>query len=259
MASQQPLAGKTALVTGASRGIGRAVCERLAADGARIVATARSDEALREVVAGLPGAGHAALVMDLGAAASTAHGIELLREMGRIDILVSNAGIAESKSFDKTDDAMFERMFQVNALATVRLARALVPPMIAAGFGRVVVVASNAALTGYAYTSAYCASKHAVLGWMRAAALEVAKTPVTMNAVCPGWVNTDMAKDAVERIVGKTGRSEAEARAALAAMSPQNRMVEPDEVAHVVAMLCGEGARSIHGQALAIDGGQLLR
>ncbi len=255
----EPLAGKTALVTGASRGIGRAVCERLAADGARIVATARSEAALGAVVAALPGAGHAALVMDLASRASTAHGLDLLGAMGRIDILVSNAGVAESKPFDKTDDAMFERMFQINALATVRLARVLVPPMIAAGFGRVVVVASNAALTGYPYTSAYCASKHAVLGWLRAAALEVAKTAVTMNAVCPGWVDTDMAKEAVTRIVGKTGRSEDEARAALAAMSPQNRMVAPHEVAHAVAMLCGDGARSIHGQALAIDGGQLSR
>ena len=251
-----PLAGKIAFVTGASRGIGRAICHRLAADGATVVASARTESALASLVLELPGEGHRVVPMDLGAAASID---AALAHVGDVDILVSNAGIAESKPYDRTDDATFLRLFEVNALATARLARVLMPKMIARGFGRVVVVASNAGLSGYAYSSAYCASKHAVLGWMRAVAHEVARTPVTLNAVCPGWVDTDMAQQAVSRIAGKTGRSEGDARAVLAAMSPQNRMVTSEEVAHLVASLCHEHARSIHGQALAMDGGQLMR
>jgi NAD(P)-dependent dehydrogenase (short-subunit alcohol dehydrogenase family) len=253
-----PLSGKTALVTGASRGIGRAICERLAAEGARVLASARTESALVELVASLPGSGHRALPMDVGDAASIDAALASVRGE-TIDILVSNAGIAESKAYDRTDDATFLRLFEVNALASARLARLLVPKMIARGFGRVVVVASNAGLSGYAYTSAYCASKHAVVGWVRAVAHEIARSEVTVNAVCPGWVDTDMAHEAVARISGKTGRSEEDARAVLAAMSPQNRMVTPLEVAHLVACLCHDEARSIHGQALALDGGQLMR
>ncbi len=251
-----PLAGKRALVTGASRGIGLAVCRHLAAAGASVLASARTEAALLALVAELPGVGHRALTMDLGDAASIEAALSLV---GDVDILISNAGIAESKPYDRTDDALFLRLFEVNALATARLARVLMPKMVARGFGRVVVVASNAGLSGYSYSSAYCASKHAVVGWMRAVAHEVARTPVTVNAVCPGWVDTDMAGDAVSRIVGKTGRSEADARATLAAMSPQNRMVTAEEVAFLVGSLCHEHARSIHGQALAMDGGQLMR
>jgi NAD(P)-dependent dehydrogenase (short-subunit alcohol dehydrogenase family) len=232
-----PLAGRTALVTGASRGIGRAIAERLARDGAIIVAAARSKDALESLVASLPGAGHRAVTMDVADAASIERALD---EVGPIDLLVSNAGIAESKPYDRTDDATFLRLFEVNALATARLARRLVPGMVARGFGRVVVVASNAGLSGYSYTSAYCASKHAVVGWMRAVAHELARTPVTVNAVCPGWVDTDMAGDAVSRIA-------------------QNRMITPGEVAHLVATLCHEDARGVHGQALVLDGGQLMR
>lgn len=251
-----PLAGRTALVTGASRGIGRAVAERLARDGAAIVASARTTSALEALVAELPGTGHRVLPMDVGDAASIERALD---DAGAIDLLVSNAGIAESKPYDRTDDATFLRLFEVNALASARLARRLVPGMVARGFGRVVVVASNAGLSGYAYTSAYCASKHAVVGWMRAVAHEIARTAVTVNAVCPGWVDTDMASDAIARIAQKTGRSADDARATLAAMSPQQRMVTPAEVAHLVASLCHDDARSIHGQALALDGGQLMR
>lgn len=254
--SSQPLSGKTALVTGASRGIGRAVAHRLAADGARIVASARTAAALEDLVGQLGGEGHVALPMDVGDPASIA---SALASAPDVDILVSNAGIAESKPYDRTDDATFLRLFEVNALANARLARVLVPGMVARGFGRVIVVASNAGLSGYSYTSAYCASKHAAVGWMRAVAHELARTPVTVNAVCPGWVDTDMAGEAAQRIASKTGRSEEDARAALAAMSPQNRLVTSEEVAHLVASLCHEHARSLHGQAIALDGGQLMR
>jgi NAD(P)-dependent dehydrogenase (short-subunit alcohol dehydrogenase family) len=130
--------------------------------------------------------------------------------------------------------------------------------MIAKGYGRVVNIASNAGLTGYAYTTAYCASKHAMVGMTRAIALEIARTQVTINCVCPGWVKTRMAEEAVSRIATKTGRDEAEAARTLEAMSPQRRMVDASEVAHLVAMLCDNEARGVHGQAIAVDGGQVL-
>jgi NAD(P)-dependent dehydrogenase (short-subunit alcohol dehydrogenase family) len=175
-----------------------------------------------------------------------------------VDVLVNNAGAAESAPLERTSDELWDRMMAVNAGGAFALCRALIPRMIAAGWGRVINVASNAGLTGYAYTAAYCASKHAVVGLTRAIAIEVARTPVTVNAVCPGWVDTRLLDDSVARIVEKTGRSAAEARRSLEAMSPQRRLVEPGEVAHVVASLCADEARSVHGQAIAIDGGQVM-
>jgi 3-hydroxybutyrate dehydrogenase len=209
-----------------------------------------------EVAGSLPGEGHTAVEMDLADAASIDAALAVI---GDVHVLINNAGIAESKPYQRTDDEMWQRMMDVNALGPMRLCRALMPKMVEAGFGRVVMVASNAGIVGYPYSSAYCASKHAVLGYMRAVALEVARTPVTINAVCPGWVDTDMAGVAVERIANKTGKSAEDARKALEKMSPQNRWVTPEEVAEVVSMLCGHEARSIHGQAIAIDGGQVMR
>jgi NAD(P)-dependent dehydrogenase (short-subunit alcohol dehydrogenase family) len=245
------------LITGASRGIGRSIAERLAADGMRVVLCARSADALTALAASLSGSDHRAVPMDVGDPVSIEAALAAIG--GHIDVLINNAGIAESKPYTRTDDDMWERMMRVNALGPMRLCRALMPAMVEAGWGRVVIVASNAGLTGYGYSSAYCASKHAVLGYMRAVALEVASTPVTINAVCPGWVDTDMANDAVARIAGKTGKSAAQARAALEKMSPQNRWVTPEEVAGVVSMLCTEQAASILGQSIAIDGGQVMR
>jgi 3-hydroxybutyrate dehydrogenase len=182
-----------------------------------------------------------------------------LRELGRVDVLVNNAGIAESAPLEKTDDAMWDRILELDATAPYRLTRALAPAMVAAGWGRIVNLASNAGVSGYGYTSAYCAAKHAMVGFTRALAVDLARTGVTINAVCPGWVETKMAHDAVSRIVAKTGRSEQEARASLESMSPQRRMIQPEEVAHLVAMLCAHDARGIHGQAILVDGGQVLK
>jgi 3-hydroxybutyrate dehydrogenase len=251
-----PLSGRSALVTGGSRGIGLAVAERLAADGAAVCLAARGADTLAAAVTTLPGKGHRFVVMDAGDAASVDRA---LGEVGAVDVLVPCAGVAASEPYHRTDDELWDRMLRVNATGVFRLCRALVPGMVKAGWGRVVIVASNAGLSGYAYTSAYCASKHAVIGMMRAIALEIARSPVTINAVCPGWTETKMADDAIARIAAKTGRSLEEARRSLESMSPQARMVTPVEVAHAVAMLCRDEARGIHGQALAIDGGQVMR
>ena len=250
------LAGKTALVTGGGRGIGRAVAALLAEQGARVVVAGRTLSELEETAHAVGGL---ALRMDAADRASVQAALaELGARAGRVDILVNNAGVAESAPFDRTTDAMWDWMMAVNVGSAFALCRALIPPMIAAGWGRVINLASNAGLTGYAYSSAYCASKHAMIGMTRAIALEIARSNVTINAVCPGWVNTKMVDDAVAKIAGKTGRSEAEARRSLEAMSPQKRLVEPAEVAHLVAMLCSDDAKSIHGQAIAVDGGQVM-
>jgi NAD(P)-dependent dehydrogenase (short-subunit alcohol dehydrogenase family) len=250
------LAGKTALVTGGGRGIGRAIATVLAGHGARVVVAGRTVAELDETAHAVGGL---ALRMDAADRASVQAALEeLAARAGRVDILVNNAGVAESAPFDRTTDAMWDWMMAVNVGSAFALCRALIPPMITAGWGRVINLASNAGLTGYAYSSAYCASKHAMIGMTRALAVEIARTGITVNSVCPGWVNTHMADEAVRRIAEKTGKGEEQARKALEAMSPQRRLVEPDEVAHVVAMLCSDQARSIHGQSIPVDGGQVM-
>lgn len=250
------LTGRHALITGGGRGIGRAIAGRLAQEGARVIIAGRTRHEVEAAASELSGVG---LVMDVADRASVAAALAHVAEkLGPVEILVNNAGAAESAPLDRTSDELWDRMMAVNATAAFTLCRALLPPMVARGWGRVVNVASNAGLTGYAYTAAYCAAKHAVVGLTRALAMEVARSQVTVNAVCPGFVNTRLADEAVERIVDKTGKSAAEARRALTAMSPQRRLVEPTEVAHVVAMLCSDAARSVHGQSIAVDGGQVM-
>jgi NAD(P)-dependent dehydrogenase (short-subunit alcohol dehydrogenase family) len=250
------LSGRVALVTGGGRGIGRAIAERLAAGGARVVVTGRTVNEIDEVAARLGGV---AIPMDAADRASTDAAIARIRdEVGPVDLLINNAGASESAPVERTADELWDAMIAVNATSVFRITRAFLPLMIVRGFGRIVNIASNAGLTGYAYTSAYCAAKHAVVGMTRAIAAEIGKTGVTINAVCPGWTATRMVDEAVTRIAQKTGRHAEEAASALAAMSPQKRLIEPREVAHLVFSLCQEDARGIHGQAIAIDGGQVL-
>ncbi|WP_437331101.1 SDR family NAD(P)-dependent oxidoreductase [Sorangium sp. So ce381] len=251
------LEGRIALVTGGGRGIGRAIAERLAQGGARVAVAGRTLAEIEETAAAIGGV---AVRLDVGDREGAPPAIAALEgQLGHIDVLVNNAGVAESAPFDRTSDELWDRMLAVNVTGAFALCRALIPKMIARGFGRVVNVASTAGLVGCAYSTAYCASKHAMVGMTRAIAVEIARTPVTINCVCPGWVNTRMADEAISRIAEKTGRGEDAARRSLESMSPQGRMVEPAEVALVVAMLCSDEARSIHGQAIPVDGGQVMR
>ncbi len=246
------LSGKHALVTGGGRGIGEAIARALAGAGARVTVCGRGEADLKKVAQDIAG-DH--VVADLTDRASTDR---MLAAVGAVDILVNNAGIAESAPLEATTDALWDRIVELDATSPFRITRALVPGMVAKNWGRVVNVASNAGVSGYAYTSAYCAAKHALVGVTRALAVDLARTGVTINALCPGWVDTQMAAEAVARIAAKTGRAAADARAQLAAMSPQRRMITVGEVAHAALMLCFDAARGIHGQTIVIDGGAIL-
>ncbi|HEX4417055.1 MAG TPA: SDR family NAD(P)-dependent oxidoreductase [Kofleriaceae bacterium] len=247
------LAGKLALVTGGGRGIGAAIARALAKAGARVVVCGRNKIDLDAVAKEIGGI---ALRLDLTDRAQTD---EVLASVGHVDVLVNNAGVAESAALDRTSDAIWDRIMELDATAPFRVVRALVPSMVAAKWGRVINVASNAGVSGYGYSTAYCAAKHAMVGMTRALAIDLARSGVTINALCPGWVETQMLDEAVTRIAAKTGRSETEARTSLASMSPQRRMITPEEVAYAALMLCSEGARGIHGQTIVIDGGAVLK
>jgi len=248
------LAGKLALVTGGGRGIGAACARALAAAGAKVVVTGRTQADLEAIAAEIGGT---ALVCDI--ADRAAMDAMCAKLPGRIDILVNNAGVAESAALDRTSDELWDRILEIDATAPFRLIRALVPTMAKAGWGRVVNIASNAGVSGYGYSSAYCAAKHAMVGFTRALAVDLARTGVTINALCPGWVHTRMSEEAIARIAAKTGRSVEEARGQLEGMSPQRRMIDPAEVAHAALMLCADSARGIHGQTIVIDGGAILK
>jgi NAD(P)-dependent dehydrogenase (short-subunit alcohol dehydrogenase family) len=250
----ETLQGKHAVVTGASRGIGLAIARVLMAQGARITLMARDAQAL-EVAAAELGGDTAWQAVDVTNAEGVAAAFALA---GAVDILVNNAGQAASAPFGRTDAALWQRMLDVNLTGAYHCIQAALPGMLDAGWGRVVNVASTAGLTGYRYVAAYCAAKHGLVGLTRALALEVANKGVTVNAVCPGFTDTDIVADAVANIVRKTGRTEDQARAELAAANPQGRLVQPEEVAHAVAWLCMSGAAAMNGQAIAVAGGEVM-
>lgn len=239
--------GRQALVTGGGTGIGLACARALTEAGAVVIVLGRREGPLREAVAA--GAAAEWVVADL---------TEALPPLPRATILVNAAGAAESAPFGRDgDDALWRRMFEVNLFGAVAITRVLMPGMAAAGGGRVVNVASTAALKGYAYVAAYVAAKHALLGFTRALALEVAVRGVTVNAVCPGFTETPLLADSVARIVAKTGRDADAARVELARHNPQGRLVTPAEVAAAVAFLCGDAASAINGMALPVAGGEV--
>lgn len=254
------LDGRHALVTGGARGIGAAIAHALLRQGARVTLLGRKESALRAAAQALASAGDVQYVCgDVADRASVnAAFAQAAAHAGRIDILVNNAGQASSAPFMKTDEALWQQMLAVNLTGTFHCTQAALPAMLQAGWGRIVNVASTAGLAGYGYVSAYCAAKHGVIGLTRALALEVATKGVTVNAVCPGYTDTDIVKDAVANIVAKTGRSDEQARAELAAHNPQKRLVQPEEVAGAVAWLCLPQSAAMNGQAIAVAGGEVM-
>jgi len=250
----ETLHGKHAVVTGASRGIGLAIARSLAARGARVTLMARDEGALAAAAGDIGGAA-AWLPLDVADPASVA---AAFARAGAADILVNNAGQAASAPFGRTDDTLWQRMLDVNLTGAYHCIGAALPAMLDVGWGRIVNVASTAGLTGYRYVAAYCAAKHGLIGLTRALALEVAARGITVNAVCPGFTDTDIVRDAVANIVRMTGRSADEARAELASGNPQGRLVHPDEVAHAVAWLCMPDAAALNGQAIAVAGGEVM-
>jgi NAD(P)-dependent dehydrogenase (short-subunit alcohol dehydrogenase family) len=255
-----PLQGRHALVTGAARGIGAAVAHALAADGARLTLLGRNRDALEALRRELPGAAlHASVIADVTDADSVQRAFAAAHEAhGPLAILVNNAGQAESAPFVKTTPELWQRMLAVNLTGTFLCTRAALPPMLQAGRGRIVNIASTAGLTGYAYVAAYVAAKHGVVGLTRSLALELAKKGITVNAVCPGYTETDILRESIANVVAKTGRGEAEARAEFAAGNPQGRIVQPHEVADAVRWLCGDAASAVTGQAISVSGGEVM-
>jgi NAD(P)-dependent dehydrogenase (short-subunit alcohol dehydrogenase family) len=251
------LDGRHAVVTGGGRGIGAAIASALAAAGARVTLMGRNEAELKAKLETLP-VGQA-VRCDVSDEAGVAGAFaEATHSFGPVGILVNNAGAAESAPFARTSLALLRRMLDVNLIGTFLCSRAALPDMLEAGFGRVVNVASVAGLKGAPYVSAYCASKHGVIGLTRALALEIATKGITVNAVCPGYTdNTAMTRAAMANIVQKTGRTPEQAEAALVQKNPQGRLILPEEVAATVLWLCAPGAEAITGQAIAVAGGEV--
>lgn len=252
------LAGKHALVTGAGRGIGAAIATRLVQEGARVTLLGRTADVLNALAQKL-GAQTQIATADVSSAEQMRDVVQgASAKFGPVDILVNNAGQAKSAPLHKADDALWSSMLAVNLTGTYNGIRAVLSSMLERNYGRIVNVASTAGLLGYPYVTAYCAAKHGVVGLTRALALEVASRNITVNAVCPGYTDTDIVRDTIRNITAKTGRSEQEALEALVARNPQRRLIQPQEVASTVLWLCLPGSESITGQSIAVAGGEVM-
>ena len=251
------LSGQHALITGGGTGIGAAIARALAGEGARLTLVGRRLEPLQAMASTLPAATVAEADVTEPDAVSRAVAAAR-RAFGPVSILINNAGAAESAPFASTSSELWRRMMGVNLDAVFHLTREVMPDLVQADAGRIVNIASTAGLKGYAYTSAYVAAKHGLIGLTRALASEFARTAVTVNAVCPGFTDTDLVAASVETIVEKTGRSPDEARQQLARFNPQGRLIAPDEIARTVLWLCAPEARSVTGQAVVVAGGEVM-
>lgn len=254
------LSGKHAVVTGGGRGIGAAIAAALAAQGARVTLMGRTRKTLEEAADRLRGHTEIQCVsVDIGDPQSVAQAFaEAAQAFGATSILVNNAGQAASAPYAKTDLALWQQMLTVNLTGTHLCSQAVLPGMLTLGWGRILNIASTASLKGYPYISAYCAAKHGVLGLTRALAAELAKKPVTVNAICPGYTETDIVQETLANIQAKTGRSREEALGELVKHNPQGRLIQPEEVAGAVVWLCLPGSESITGQALSVSGGETM-
>ncbi|PTE10239.1 SDR family NAD(P)-dependent oxidoreductase [Mesorhizobium helmanticense] len=255
MSAAGAIAGRHALVTGGGSGVGRAIALALARAGITVTICGRREAALAEVAGESDRIfGIAADVTDEASMASLYSNAEAAR--GHFDIVVANAGMSGSAPAHRTSLADWQRTLDVNLTGAFLTVKPALAGMAARKTGRIVFVASTAGLKGYAYVSAYVAAKHGVVGLMRALAAETAKSGVTVNAVCPGFVETEMLEESIQRIVEKTGRSVEEARTSLASTNPQGRFIQPEEVAAAVLWLCSDAAGSITGQAISVSGGE---
>jgi NAD(P)-dependent dehydrogenase (short-subunit alcohol dehydrogenase family) len=257
------LKNRLALITGGGRGIGRSIALEYAREGADVVVAARTLQQV-EVVANEIGESFTTRALPFTCDVSDLASVEQLfakvkNAFGRgPDILVNNAGIAESAPLLKTDDAHWRRHLEINLSGTFYCTRAVLGEMLERGWGRVINIASIAGKTGAPYIAAYAASKHGVLGLTRSVALEVAAKGVTVNAICPGYVDTDMTTRGIEHITSKTGRTAEQALDSIKKMSPQNRLIDAKEVAALALLLASHEGRGINGQAINVDGGSVL-
>ncbi len=253
------LEGRGVVVTGGGRGIGRAVARRLAEAGAVVVVCARSTEQIENVAEELRAGGlqaHAVRCDVTNEASVAAMAEEAIERLGTVDILVNNAGIALSNPVKRLPLEEWNQIIAVNATGTFLCTRAFLPGMVDRGWGRIINVASVAGLRGARYIAAYTASKHAQVGFTRALAMEVAGNGITANAICPGYVDTPMTEYSVANIVEKTGVSAEEALERILSLSPQKRLIRPEEIAHVALMLCGDDGEGINGETIVLDGGR---
>lgn len=249
------LAGKHAVVTGGGSGIGAATAEALLRAGARVTLMGRDAARLAAQRDTLHALGEVAcLSVDVSQEAAVAAAFE---QAVPVDILINNAGQAQAAPFTHTDMALWQRMLDVNLTGVFLCTRAVLPGMLDRGYGRIVNVASTAGQTGYAYVAAYCAAKHGVIGLTRALALEVATKGITVNAVCPGYTETELLRASLDQITSKTSRSEQEARSILLRHNPQHRFVAPEEVANAALWLCMPGSAAITGQSISVSGGEV--
>ncbi|MDE3108884.1 MAG: SDR family oxidoreductase [Acidobacteriota bacterium] len=257
-----PLAGRHAVVTGGGRGIGAAVADALARAGASVSLIGRNAEKLRATatrIATEHGVKTSTAIADVTDEPAVRQAIGILRDsLGSPAILVNNAGIGVSSPFLKSGRDFWRKVLDTDLMGAVYCTQAALPDMLQAKWGRIVNIASTAGLTGYAYISAYCAAKHAMVGFTRALAIETARTGVTVNAICPSYVDTEMTSGTIGNIVQKTGRSEEQALASLVAPNPQGRLIQPVEIAEAVVWLCGHNAASVTGQSIVIAGGELM-
>ncbi|SDF26692.1 SDR family NAD(P)-dependent oxidoreductase [Bosea robiniae] len=243
-----------ALVTGGGRGIGRAIAAGLTAAGARVSILGRDEATLREAVAAGVAADYA--TCDVRDEASVAAALDQLSREPAFDIAIANAGAVETGPFMRSDNERFRRMLDINLIGTVNLFHATLPAMLEHRRGRLIAIASTAGHRGYPYVSAYTAAKHAVIGLVKSLALETARSGITVNAVCPGYADTDMATASIDNVANKTGKSREEALAAMIKDNPQGRLIAPEEVAAAVLYLCGPVSDAVTGQSLMINGGE---
>jgi NAD(P)-dependent dehydrogenase (short-subunit alcohol dehydrogenase family) len=252
------VSARHALVTGGGQGIGAAVARALVAQGLRVTVLGRRIDVVTALAQTDPDHLHA-VAADVADVAQVVAALASARaRFGRIDVLVNNAGQAVSAPFLKTDATLWQQMLDVNLTGTMVCMQAVLPDMLEAGWGRIVNVASTAGQVGYAYVAAYCAAKHGVIGLTRSVALEMATKGITVNAVCPGYTETDIVRESIARVVAKTGRSAEQARAEFVKSNPQGRLVQPEEVADAVAWLCSAGAGAVTGQAISVSGGEVM-